>query len=114
MRMSFNHTFKCADSWDRLLNNHDGHAAGLATVPLWATSTNYFYFKPKLKDWIPNSTATDFQADLGLANNQSPPESGSPHATRDPSARVAANAKDVAQICLTFLSWCWTAEQSPP
>ena len=37
---------------------------------------------------------------------QSPPESGSPRTTSDPSARMAAKAKDVAQICW----WTFWAE----
>ena len=44
----------------------------------------------------------------------SPPESGRPHVTMDPSAKIAENASAVAWICCTLLSWSWTAELSPP
>ena len=46
----------------------------------------------------------------------SPPQTGSPHVTTDPSARIAANAQNVAWTCCTgtLLSFSWTAELSAP
>ena len=45
---------------------------------------------------------------------QSPPNFGLPQQTTDPSSKMAAKAAYVAFACCTFLSWSWTAEQSPP
>ena len=44
----------------------------------------------------------------------SPPRSGYPQVTTDPSAKIAAKDQAMPQICWTFLSRCWTPELAPP
>ena len=72
-----------------------------------------------MQKWFPrnkgkSATATDVFAmactyggiymNLSWTSELSPPHSGLPHVTTVPSARMAAKAESVPQICSTFLS----------
>ena len=84
------------------------------TIVFPGTSATPFFGPPK--DGLHVFFGIDTHLDVTelTLGSLSPPQAGLPHVTTVPSARTAAKALHVAQICWTSFRWSWTAVLSPP